>query len=171
MGLDTVRVSRVDLSGSRLDGLRLRDAGLAGCNLANLSSRGAEAARVRIEHSRLTGIGLHEGSLQDVTVTGCRVDLASFGFCVLVRVTFADCLLTESSFQGAQLDAVRFHDCDLRRSDFRQARLRRCEFLRSDLTDLDGVAHLRGAAIDWPTVVGQAGAWAAALGIRVLDTD
>jgi uncharacterized protein YjbI with pentapeptide repeats len=171
VGFDGVRLTRVDLSGSRLDALRLIDAALTDCNLANLQSRRLEAARLAIGRSRLTGIGLHEGSLHDVTISGCRVDLASFGFSVLARVTFEDCLMTEASFHGAQLDAVRFHDCDLTRADFRQARLRRCEFRRTDLTDLEGVVHLRGAAIDWPTVVGLAGVWAAALGIRVLDTD
>lgn len=67
------------------------------------------------------------------------------------------------------LDAVRFHRCDLTRADFRGARLKRCEFRGSDLTGLEGVESLRGAAMDWPGIVEMAGVWAAALGIEVLD--
>jgi uncharacterized protein YjbI with pentapeptide repeats len=84
-------------------------------------------------------------------------------------VTFDDWLMTETTFIEAQLDSVRFHECDLTRADFRGARLRRCEFRRSELTQIDGVADLRGSAIDLPTIVGLASLWAATLGIAVLD--
>ncbi|HEX3873138.1 MAG TPA: pentapeptide repeat-containing protein [Solirubrobacteraceae bacterium] len=169
--LDTIKLTRVDLSGSHLQRVRVIDADLTDCNLANLDARGADASRVAIARSRLTGIELRDGSLADLTITGCRVDLASFGSCRLARVTFDECLMTESTFIDAELDAVRFHDCDLTRADFRGARLRRCEFRRTDLSQLEGVADLRGAAIDWPTIVGLAGVWAGALGIAVLDDD
>ncbi len=79
--------------------------------------------------------------------------------------------MTETSFLDARLEHVRFHDCDLSRADFRGATLRGCELRRSDLTDLEGVTHLRGAAIDWPGIVTKADVWAAALGINVLDSD
>ena len=58
--------------------------------------------------------------------------------------------MSEASFLEAELESVRFHGCDLTRADFRGARLRRCEFRRSNLTDLEGVQGLKGAAIDWP---------------------
>jgi uncharacterized protein YjbI with pentapeptide repeats len=169
--VDTVRLTRVDLSGTRLQDLRIVDALLTDCNLANLHSRAAEANRVVIERSRLTGITLRESTLGDLTVRGSRVDLASFAAARLTRVTFEECLLTEATFIDAELDAVRFHDCDLTRADFRGARLRRCEFRRTELSQLEGVANLKGAAIDWPTIVGLAGVWAATLGITVLDED
>jgi uncharacterized protein YjbI with pentapeptide repeats len=127
--------------------------------------------RVHIETSRLTGISLTEAVLHDLTFQGCRVDLASFGFSRLARVTFADCLLTQTDFLEAQLDSVRFHDCDLTGADFRGARLHRCEFRRSDLSGLHGVQSLRGAAMEWPDIVGLAGLWAGALGIETLDVD
>jgi uncharacterized protein YjbI with pentapeptide repeats len=167
--LDTIRLTRVDLSGSRLQQVRVIDAELTDCNLANLHARGADASRLAIARSRLTGIELQAASLQDVTISGCRVDLASFGSARLARVTFDECVLTEATFLDAELDAVRFHDCDLTRADFRGARLRRCEFRRTELTQIEGVTSLRGAAIDLPTIVGLAVVWADALGIAVLD--
>jgi uncharacterized protein YjbI with pentapeptide repeats len=119
----------------------------------------------------LTGIDLPEATLRDVTIRGCRVDLASFGFCRLERVSFEDCLLAQTDFLEAELDSVRFHGCDLTRADFRGARLHRCELRRNDLTELQAVENLRGAAMEWADIVAMSGTLAAALGIKVLDQD
>ena len=126
---------------------------------------------MRVESSRLTGIAFPEGSLRDLVIRDCRVDLASFGFAELVRVTFEDCLLAETSFLGARLHGVRFQGCGLTRADFSEASLQRCEISRCDLTGLQGVAQLRGAAVDRTGIVANADVWAAALGITVLDED
>jgi uncharacterized protein YjbI with pentapeptide repeats len=169
VAFQTVKLAHVDLSGSRLEHLRITDGQLDECNLANVHGRSASIKRVAIDGSRLTGIDLAEGALMDVTLRGCRIDLASFAFVRLERVTFEDCLLAQTDFLEARLKAVRFHSCDLTRADFRGARLQRCEFRRSDLTELQGVESLRGAAMEWPDILGIAGALAATLGIEVLD--
>lgn len=168
---ETVRLGNVDLCGSRLEGLRVADSALKRCNLANIQARRTHATRVTINTSRLTGIHLPEAVLRDVMIQDCRVDLASFGFAHCTRVTFEDCQLTQTDFLEAQLESVRFHRCDLARADFRGARLSRCEFRRSNLTGIQGVESLRGAAMEWPDIVEMAGVWAAALGIEVLDAD
>jgi len=113
----------------------------------------------------------HANGLQLVTFRGCRLDMASFGFAQLTRVTFEDCLMAEASFLDARLECVRFHRCELTRGDFRGASLERCEFRGGDLTDLEGVTHLRGAAIDWAGIIANANLWAAALGIEILDAE
>ena len=171
VSLESVRLIRVDLSGSRLDRLTAVDVEFDHCNLANLHGRGVDVTRLAIAGSRLTGIRFSEATLRDVTIRGSRVDLASFGFSKLERVTFEDCLLTQTDFLDAQLDSVRFTDCDLTRADFRGARLRYSELRRCDLTDLQGVEGLRGAAMEWSAIVGMAGAFAAAVGVDVLDSD
>ncbi len=171
VSLESVRLTRVDLSGSRLDRLTAVDVEFDHCNLANLHGRGLDVTRLSIAASRLTGIRLSEATLRDVTIRGSRVDLASFGFSKLERVTFDDCLLTQTDFLDAQLESVRFTGCDLTRSDFRGARLRHCELRRCDLTDLQGVEGLRGAAMEWSAIVGMAGAFAAAAGVEVLDPE
>lgn len=167
--LREVVLSNVTLTGSRLDQLKVTDGELVNCELSNLHGQGVKASRVAIERSRLTGIVLQDAALHDIAVRECRVDLASLGFSRLARVTFEDCLMAEVSFLDAELESVRFHGCDLTRADFRGARLARCEFRRSDLTDLEGVQALSGAAIDWPGIVAMADVWAAALGISVLS--
>jgi uncharacterized protein YjbI with pentapeptide repeats len=117
------------------------------------------------------GIELTEAAVHDLTVQGCRIDLASFAFSHLTRVTFADCLLAGTSFLEAKLESVRFDACDLTGADFRGVTLRACEFRRCDLSGLEGVPSLRGAAMEWADIVGMAGLWAAALGIEILDAD
>jgi hypothetical protein len=47
--------------------------------------------------------------------------------------------------------------------------LKRCELRRSDLSELEGVESLRGAALEWADIVAMAGLWAGALGIEALD--
>lgn len=86
-------------------------------------------------------------------------------------MTFDDCLLAQTDFLEAQLESVRFHHCDLTCADFRGARLKLCELRGCDLSGLQGVRSLRGAGLESPDIVETAGAWAAALGIGVLDTD
>jgi hypothetical protein len=166
-----VRLTNVDLSGSRLESLRVVDGELRGCNLGNVQALGAELTRLDIEGGRLTGLALSEAVLRDVTLKDCRIDLASFAFARLARVTFECCLLAQADFIEAELESVRFHGCDLSRASFRGARLKGCEFRRSDLSGIQGAEGLRGAAMEWPDIVEMAGVWAAALGIEVLDAD
>lgn len=171
VAFETFKFTKVDLSGSRLDHLRVLDGELSDCNLANVQSRAANATRTTIQTSRLTGLALPEATLRDITIRDCRVDLASFSFSRLARVTFEDCLLAQTDFLETHLESVRFHGCDLTRADFRGARLQHCEFRRSDLSDLQGIQSLRGAAMELGVIVEMAAVWASTLGIEVLDRD
>ncbi len=169
--LNTIRLTNCDLSGSRLEYLRIVEGELRDCNLANLHAREATFAGVAVERGRLTGIDLAEATLRDVTIRDCRIDLASFRGARLERVRFADCVLAQTDFLDARLDSVCFHDCDLTGADLRGARLQACELRRNDLTGLQGVESLRGAGMEWPDIVNMAGVWASALGIEVLDSE
>jgi uncharacterized protein YjbI with pentapeptide repeats len=160
---------RVDLSASRLLALRITDATLKACELANVDASGAALLRVGIASCRLTGIRFTEAALRDVTISGSRVDLATFGFSKLTRVTFEDCNLTQSAFLDATLEDVRFHGCDLTAADFRGARTTRCEFRDSRVDELEGAECLRGSAMPWPDIVAAASVFADALGIAVID--
>lgn len=165
------RLANVDLSGAVLERLWLSHCELRACNLANLQATAARVQKTRISDSRLTGVAVAEATLSDVTFSGCRIDLAAFGFAQLERVTFADCVLTQSDFLEARLRHVRFHDCDLTGADFRGARLQACELRRCNLSGVEHVSGLRGASLEWPYIVELAGVWAAELGIGVLDQD
>jgi uncharacterized protein YjbI with pentapeptide repeats len=166
--LDSARISDVDVSGSRLDGLRLVDDLLERCNLANVQARRAAATRVSIENSRMTGVTLSEATLHDVMVRDCRVDLASFSHSRLQRVSFENCMLVQTDFLESQLESVSFEHCDLSRADFRGARMQRCQLRRNNLAGLQGVGNLKGASMEWPDIVEMAGTLASEIGIEVL---
>jgi uncharacterized protein YjbI with pentapeptide repeats len=169
--LDSAGLFDVDVSSSRLDGLRLVDDALERCNLANVQARRAAATRVRIEASRMTGVTLVDATLHDVTVRDCRVDLASFSHSRLQRVSFENCVLVQSDFLDSRLESVRFEHCDLSRADFRGARMQRCELRGNNLAGLQGVSNLKGAAMEWPDIVEMAGILASEIGIDVLADD
>jgi uncharacterized protein YjbI with pentapeptide repeats len=64
---------------------------------------------------------------------------------------------------------VRFEDCDLTEADLTGVRIDGCELRGCTLDGLAGVERLRGAAMPWADLVGNAALFATALGIRPLD--
>ena len=81
-------------------------------------------------------------------------------------------MLREADFPDARGRSVRFERCDLTGASFAGARVRRrpsCAAARS--TASPASTGLRGAALEWPAIVGLAGTLAGALGLRVLDDD
>jgi uncharacterized protein YjbI with pentapeptide repeats len=84
-------------------------------------------------------------------------------------VTFEDCRLAQTDFLDSQLRDVRFDRCDLTEADFRGATLRRCEARGCELSAIQGADRLRGLSMPWPEIVANAGVWATALGLAVLE--
>jgi uncharacterized protein YjbI with pentapeptide repeats len=167
----TIAESRVrgTMAGARLADLHLGDTAVAGADLANLRAPKAALRRVAFDQARLTGADLSEASLRDVTFTGCRIDLASLAVARLERVIFADCDLRESSFAEAILRDVCFERCDVGGADLARVRLQRVELRGCRLEGINAVENLRGAAMPWEDIVGNAGLFAAAVGIRPVD--
>jgi uncharacterized protein YjbI with pentapeptide repeats len=168
---DPRTIAGEDHTGAVLENPTLIDAELTRCDLANVRAPGTRATRVVLDDCRLTGIALNEGRLTDILVRGCRADLASFAFCGLERVTFEDCVLTDAAFLEARLYGVRFHRCRLSGADFRAARMTSVELRGCVLDGVVGIESFRGAAMEWPDLVGLAGAFAEALGIDVLEAE
>jgi uncharacterized protein YjbI with pentapeptide repeats len=104
-----------------------------------------------------------------VVVRDCRVDLAGFRFARLTRVLFEDCELRGADFGGAVFESVAFASCGLDEVDFSGAALAACQMRACVLDGVSGVASLRGVAMPWADVVRNAGAFAGALGVRVLE--
>ncbi len=161
---------RGSLAGSRLPDLHLADTAIRGADLANLRAPKAALRRVAVEHARLTGAELGEASLQDVTLTGCRFDLGSLAAARIERAVFADCDLRETSLAEAVLRDVRFENCDLGGVELDRVRLQRVELRGCRLDGIRSVENLRGAAMPWEDIVGNAGLFAAAAGIRATET-
>jgi uncharacterized protein YjbI with pentapeptide repeats len=169
--IEGARLRDVDLSGARLRGLRLVDVVVERGNLANTAAPELALRRVAVTGARLTGAQWSGGTIADAVFRDCRIDLATFAGTTFERVTFDGCLLAHSDFRDALLRSVRFDRCDLTEADLSGVRIDRCELRGCTLDGLAGTDRLRGAAMPWADVVGNAALFATALGIRVLDED
>jgi len=163
------RLERVDMSGSRVHAGGFADAVLEGVDFSNIRADGAELVRVEIRNSRLTGIEWHEGLLRDVLFDGCRLDLASFRFSTFERVAFRDCRLDEADLYAVEAKSLVLESTSLVRAKLSQARLAAAEVRGCELAEISGVDGLRGAAMTWPDLVQLTGAFAAAVGVSVLE--
>jgi uncharacterized protein YjbI with pentapeptide repeats len=170
-GLSDARLADVDLSGATLRGLRLTDVAVDRGNLANSAAPEPALRRVTVTGARLTGAQWTRGTIADTVFRDCRIDLATFAGTTFERTVFDGCRLTQTDFRDALLRSVRFDHCDLTEADLHGVRIDRCELRGCTLDGLTGVERLRGAAMPWADVVGNAGLLAGALGIRVLGED
>lgn len=157
------------LAGAQLPALHLQDAEGVASDLANVNAPKAELHRVALNDCRLTGAQLIGGVLRDVTLTGCRFDLAVLAGATLERVVFSDCVLIETSFEQALLRDVRFDGCDLTGATLDRVRLTRVTLAGCRLAAVRYLSDLKGARMPWPDVVENAAAFAGALGIEVLE--
>ena len=167
--LEELRLVDVDLSGCRADGARFSDLVVERGSWANLRARQATFRRVSCTGLRATGLELAEASVTDAVFEDARLDLSSFRFATLDRVTFVDCRLEEADFHGATLTSVRFERCALTRAVFDAASFERSELRGCELEGLQGVERLRGVRMPLGDVVQLAGLLAVAVGIEIVD--
>jgi uncharacterized protein YjbI with pentapeptide repeats len=144
----------VDLSGQTIRGWQLVDVAIERGNLANLAAPECTLRRVAVSGARMTGVQWTRGSIADAVFRDCRIDLATFAGTTFERVRFEGCMLQQAEFREALLRSVRIDGCELH---------------SCTLDGLAGAERLRGAAMPWGDIVGHAGLFASALGIRLLD--
>jgi uncharacterized protein YjbI with pentapeptide repeats len=166
---DRERMADPDLSGQRIRGWQLHDVVIERGNLANLVAPECSLRRVTVTGARMTGVEWTRGSIADAVFRDCRIDLATFAGTTFERVTFEGCMLAQAEFREALLRSVRFDHCDLTEADLTGMRLDGCELRSCTLDGVVALDRLRGAAMPWGDIVGHAGVFAAALGIRLLD--
>lgn len=169
--IEHVRLRDVDLTAARLRGLRLIDVAVERGTLANTAAPELDLRRVAFTGTRLTGAQWSGGTIGDAVFRNCRIDLATFAGTTFERVVFDGCLLAQADFRDALFRSVRFDGCDLTEADLAGVRIDRCELRGCTLDGLAGTERLRGAAMPWADVVGNAALFAATLGIRILDDD
>jgi uncharacterized protein YjbI with pentapeptide repeats len=168
---DFERLVDAELGGQTIRGWKLIDAALERGNLANLVAPECSLRRVTVTGARMTGAQWTRGSIADVVLRDCRIDLATFAGTTFERVRFEGCMLVQAEFREALLRSVRFEHCDLTEADLTGLRIDGCELRSCTLDGLAGADRLRGAAMPWGDIVGHAGLFASALGIRMLDED
>jgi len=117
----------------------------------------------------MTGMSWADGSLRDVSIENCRMDMAAFRFSKLKAVVFSDCKLGQADFQEADLRGARFERCDLAGAQFSRAQMEGTRLSDCVLDGVGGVMSLKGAIVTSRDALGLAYTLASALGIRIED--
>jgi uncharacterized protein YjbI with pentapeptide repeats len=126
-----------------------RDVALTGCRLGAVQLSGAELQRVRLSGGKADYLNLREARVTDVVLEGCVVGELDLIAATVTRLTLVDCRVERLDVGRATLA-----DVDLR---------------GAQLSALDGVGHLRGAVISGDQLLELGPAFAAHLGVRVVD--
>ena len=159
---------RVNLSQTRLPGLRAVDARFDACDVSGADWDKARFRRVVWAECRLWGTALLQASFDDVLFEDCKAEKSVFASGAFRSVRFTKCDLREASFQEADLTDVEFHECDLSRADLRGARLKGTDLRGSVIDDVQvGVKELQGVVIEPAQAVVLAGL----LGLIVKESD
>lgn len=169
--IEECRAEQLDLSNQRLPGLSLVDVELRGGSLSNADLRTSSWRRVSVVRARLTGTRWSSAIMDDVRFEGCQIDLAALTGCELRRVRFVDCRLVGSDLQELSAQDVAFVDCDLSETDLTGARFLRTEMHGCTIDGIRSIERLRGVGMRWNDIVASAGAFAAAVGVRLIDAD
>jgi uncharacterized protein YjbI with pentapeptide repeats len=128
--------------------LRLIDVRFEACDFANAQWEQSTGERVEWLRSQLIGFAAPEARWQDITFSGCNLQLSQFRFGVFKNVQFIDCDCTDADFYGADLTGARFHKCNLTNVEFSQAKLRGVDLRTSTLDELRaGAKELPGAIV------------------------
>ncbi len=167
--IEEARLSGVSLASERRPGISIVDCLLHDCDMANLDARGASWRRVGLTGGRMTGCNLSEATLVDVSIENCRSDLVALAASRLERVRFTSCNLSQADLQEARLRSVAFEDCDLREADLSRARFDDVELRGCQLEGIRGAEKMDGIGMPWTDVVANAGLFAAACGVKVLE--
>lgn len=151
--LEDSRAEAIDLSGRKLEGLKLRssvlerilfaqceirslqlrDVRLVKCDLSNSVLLGFEARRVEFLECRLTGMKAFECKWQDVLVEHCDARYAQFNSGALRACEFQATQLQDADFRAADLKGSVFTRAMLNRADFTRAKLRKADFRGADI--------------------------------------
>ena len=150
-------------------GALVADARVTGDDLANLEAPEMSLRRAVLSGVRLTGAQWTRATIGDTVFRDSRIDLAGFAGTTFERVRFEGCDLRQADFREALFRSVRLIRCDLTEADISGLRIDRCELRGCTLDAVAGFERLRGAAMPWGDVVGNAAQFAAALGIEVLQ--
>ena len=162
------------LTDCRLDETDLRGARLSDCVLTGVQGVAPDLSattwfEVEVREPRLAAVQAHGADLRRVAFRGGRIDYLNLRGASLHEVRFEGCLLREVDFAEATLVDVTFEGCQLVEADFSRARLDRVDLSGAELRDPKGVTSLSGATIGHTQLFDLAPAFAAQLGLTVVE--
>ena len=170
--IQRARLQDVEMVESKFNFLRLIDARLDHCDLANIDWSQSTFNRIELVNCRMTGGRFIDSDIKDVFFEDCKIDLAQFRVCAFKDCRFLNCNLREADFYEANLEGIVFSGCDLRGVQLYGASLKGADFRGSQLEGLQARAEdLQGAIIDSLQLLDLARDLAAMIGLKVLEPD
>jgi uncharacterized protein YjbI with pentapeptide repeats len=158
------RVVELDLDRPEWVDLKLED-----CDVSGVVTTGYVVRRAEILRTRLRGVTLAKGQIDDTMVEGCSTSELSFRFSRLRHVVFRDCDLSGVDFYNTTFEHVTIADCNLQRADFDAADVRCLSIHNCDLAGVSGVRGLARATVDASDLPAMAIAMAAEIGMIIRE--
>ncbi len=183
VGHDTPRIDatgaslyRCSLEVAGVEDLVLHRARLVECELATPELTRIEASdgtwrSVAVTAGRLAALEAPEAHWDGVTLTGTRIGYLSLCDGYATDTVIEGCRVDALDLSGATLDRVRIGDCAVRELVLTRARLTDVDLRGTDLTIVDGILGLAGAAITHDQVLALASGLAQACGIRIVPEE
>ena len=136
----------------RLDDVGLRGARLVDCLLDRLHGTAVDAGNSALRNviatdCRLGALALHGGTIEQVRLSGGKIDYLNARGAQLTDVEFEGCRVSELDLSGATLTRVSFSRCQLDRLELASAELHDVDLSRATLREVVDVGALAGAAI------------------------
>jgi uncharacterized protein YjbI with pentapeptide repeats len=155
--------------GVDLDRQELLDLKLDECDVSGVVARDIVMRRIQLHETRLRGVSIANGQLDDGLIDACITDELSMRFTRLRRVVFRGCDLSAADFYNATFDHVTIDRCDLQRARFDAAIVNCLAITNCTLTAISGVSGLRGAQLDASDLPNLAQSLASDAGILIRD--
>lgn len=162
--LKDARVVELDLDRPEWLDLKLED-----CDLSGIVATGFVVRRAELLRTRMRGVTLVKGQIDDTWINDCVTSELSFRFSRLRHVVFRDCDLSGADFYNTTFEHVTMVDCNLQRAHFDAADVKCLSIQNCDLAGVSGTSGLRGATIDASDLAGMAISLATEIGIAVRD--
>lgn len=155
-----------------IEGLTLRRARVADCQLADLYGASVDLSDSTWRDSQMSGGRLGAMTLPGATWTGIRLEGIKLGFVNLAGaqledVVFEECEIGSLDARSAQLRSVAFVECTVGELNMAEATLSKLDLSGARLRALVGIESLRGAIVSHEQLIDLAPLLAAQLGVEV----
>ena len=177
--LSSAQLTRVSLETARIKDCRFEDAELRGwrgervvfetCDFANARWFDCDFSDVAFLDCRFVGASITGGALSNVLLRDCLVQLARLSHLGRPQALLERCDLRGALLMESELCDVRFADCDLTGVELFNVDLTGSDLRDNELSDLKGMACLRGATIDPLQLLTLGPALAAHVGLVVAE--
>lgn len=166
---EACRFSATSFAAAKFEKLHISDSVLERVEAAGMQAPDSAWLRVEVTNSRLTGVDLGAGLLEDCVFMNVKLDEAGLRFATLKRVKFESCVLRGLDFSGAKLTDVSFDECELDGTNFDNTICKNVDLRSENLAAIKGVQGLRGATVSSEQLIQLAPLLSAEAGLDVVD--